>query len=222
MSSGPRCNVTVLISGGGTNLQALIDAARSPVNPYRVSHVISDKPDAYGLTRAKDAGIDTTVVSRHKGEDRSVFDARLADAVDATGADLVILAGFMRIIGGRLVSDYAGRMLNIHPALLPLYKGLHTHQRCLDAGDLVHGTTVHFVTAELDDGPSVLQAELDVQDDDTVDSLNTRVQALEHQIYPMAARWFAEGRLQLDGAVVRLDGIALDSPVRVTADSLVA
>ncbi|MEO1320844.1 MAG: formyltransferase family protein, partial [Pseudomonadota bacterium] len=110
MSSGPRCYVTVLISGGGTNLQALIDAARSPVNPYRVAHVISDKPDAYGLTRAKDAGIDTTVVSRHKGEDRSVFDARLADAVDVTGADLVILAGFMRIIGGRLVSDYAGRM----------------------------------------------------------------------------------------------------------------
>ncbi|MEO0617163.1 MAG: phosphoribosylglycinamide formyltransferase [Pseudomonadota bacterium] len=222
MSAGPRCDVTVLISGGGTNLQALIDGARSPVNPYRVSHVISDKPEAYGLTRARNAGIDTTVVARNKGEDRSAFDARLADAVDATGADLVILAGFMRIIGGRLVSDYAGRMLNIHPALLPRYKGLHTHQRCLDAGDPVHGTTVHFVTAELDDGPSVLQAELGVRGDDTAESLTARVQALEHQIYPMAARWFAEGRLRLDGDVVRLDGVPLCSPVRVTADSLVA
>ena len=222
MTRGPRCDVTVLISGGGTNLQALIDDARSPVCPFRVAHVISDKADAYGLTRAGKAGIETSLVTRLRGEAREAFDARLAEAVDASRPDLVILAGFMRIIGGRLVDDYAGRMLNIHPALLPRYKGLHTHQRCLDAGDPVHGTTVHFVTAELDAGPSVLQAELSVRDDDTADTLNQRVQALEHRIYPMAARWFAEGRLRLEGNAVMLDGRELDAPVRVTAESLVA
>lgn len=222
MSPGPRCDVTVLISGGGSNLQALIDAARSPVCPYRVTHVLSDKPDAFGLARAREAGIATSVVTREQGEARADYDARLADAVDAAPADLVILAGFMRIIGGRLVDDYAGRMLNIHPALLPRYRGLHTHRRCLDAGDPVHGTTVHFVTADLDDGPSVLQAELAVHDGDTPDSLTTRVQALEHRIYPMAARWFAEGRLRLAGKTVWLDDEPLAGPVRVTAESLVA
>ena len=222
MTTGPRCDVCVLISGGGTNLQALIDAARSPVCPFAVTQVISDKPDAYGLTRARDAGIATRVVERRRGEPRDAFDARLADAVDAAAPGLVILAGFMRIIGGRLVDDYAGRMLNIHPALLPRYKGLDTHRRCLEAGDPLHGTTVHFVTAELDGGPPVLQAELTVRADDDVASLTARVQALEHRIYPMAARWFAEGRLRLDEDRVLLDERPLEGPVRVTAETLAA
>ena len=222
MTAGPRCDVAVLISGDGTNLQALIDAARSPVCPYRITHVLSDKADARGLTRASEAGIPTTLVERLPDEARGDYDGRLADAVDAAKPGLVILAGFMRIIGGRLVDDYAGRMFNIHPALLPSYKGLHTHRRCLEAGDPVHGTTVHFVTAELDGGPPVLQAELDVRDDDDEASLTRRVQALEHHIYPMAARWFAEGRLRLDGDAVRLDGRPLEGPVRVSAETLAA
>lgn len=222
MTGRPRCEVAVLISGDGTNLQALIDAARSPVCPFRITHVLSDKPDAYGLVRAREAGIPATVVERAPGETREDYDARLADAVDAAAPGLVILAGFMRIIGGRLIHDYAGRMLNIHPALLPRHRGLHTHRRCLEARDPVHGTTVHFVTAELDGGPPVLQAELEVRDDDDEASLNRRVQALEHRIYPMAARWFAEGRLRLEDDRVLLDGRPLEGPVRVAADTLAA
>jgi phosphoribosylglycinamide formyltransferase-1 len=222
MTGAARCDVAVLISGDGTNLQALIDAARSPVCPYRVTHVLSDKAEAHGLERARQAGIPTTLVERKPGEARTDYDARLADAVDAAAPGLVILAGFMRIIGGRLVADYAGRMLNIHPALLPRYKGLDTHRRCLEAGDPVHGTTVHFVTAELDGGPPVLQAEMEVRDDDDVATLTRRVQALEHRIYPIAARWFAEGRLRLEDDRVLLDGRPLEGPVCITSNALAA
>lgn len=222
MTRAARCDVAVLISGDGTNLQALIDAAQSPVCPYRITHVLSDKADARGLMRASEAGVSTTLVERERGEARADYDKRLADAVDAVAPGLVILAGFMRIIGGRLVDHYAGRMLNIHPALLPRYKGLDTHRRCLEAGDSVHGTTVHFVTTELDGGPPVLQAELDVLDDDDVASLTRRVQAVEHHIYPIAARWFAEGRLRLDGDRVLLDGHPLEGPVRVRPGTLAA
>ncbi|MEL6870104.1 MAG: phosphoribosylglycinamide formyltransferase [Pseudomonadota bacterium] len=214
--------IAVLISGSGSNLQALLDHTQRPSFPGNVVAVISDNPGAYGLQRAQRAGIDTTVVERAPLASRSAFDNALAAAVDACTPDIVVLAGFMRIIRGALVERYAGRMLNIHPALLPKYKGLNTHQRCLDNGDLMHGTTVHFVSAELDGGPAVIQAELTVEPDDSSDSLMTRVQALEHTIYPMAVRWLAEGRLKLARDAVYLDGQALDAPVVVSAASLVA
>ncbi len=219
--SGP-CKLAVLISGSGSNLQALIDAAFSSTAPFSVVGVISDQPDAYGLTRAAAAGIPTTVVTRASVASRAAFDAALADAVDALQPDLVILAGFMRIIGGRLIDDYAGRMLNIHPALLPKYKGLHTHQRCLDNGDPTHGSTVHFVTAELDGGPPVVQAVLNVSSQDNSASLAKRVLSLEHVIFPLATSWFAEGRLRLVDGQALLDGKVLNEPVVMTAESLLS
>lgn len=217
-----KCKLAVLISGSGSNLQALIDAAVANSAPFRVVGVISDKPDAFGLQRAASAGIPATVVAANEHAGRDNYHDALAKAVDALQPDLVILAGFMRIIGGRLIDDYAGRMLNIHPALLPKYKGLHTHQRCLDSGDPVHGSTVHFVTAELDGGPPVVQAMLTVAADDDAESLARRVLALEHVIYPMAARWFAEGRLRLGNGHVELDGVAIDAPLVLSDETLVA
>ncbi|MEN7341586.1 MAG: phosphoribosylglycinamide formyltransferase [Pseudomonadota bacterium] len=214
------CRVVVLASGSGSNFQAFIDETASAACPYIITGLVSDKPDAFALERARKHAIPTTVVPFTDYRNRSDFDAALADAVTAFDADLVILAGFMRIIGGELINRYRGRMLNIHPALLPKYKGLHTHQRCLDNGDIHHGTTVHFVTAELDDGPSIVQAALMVTVDDTASTLNARVQAMEHQIFPMAARWFAEGRIEMQGEQAVLDGIPLASPVVLREEEL--
>ncbi|MEM8548502.1 MAG: phosphoribosylglycinamide formyltransferase [Pseudomonadota bacterium] len=215
-----KARIAVLISGGGSNLQALIDASRTHGYPGDIVGVISDQPLAYGLERAARADIPTTLVSRQEFETRAAFDQALADAVDALRPDIVVLAGFMRIVRGAMVTRYAGRMLNIHPALLPKYKGLDTYARCLAAGDPAHGTTVHFVSAELDAGPPVLQAELAVAADDTVASLTARVQALEHVIYPMAVRWLAERRLELREDGAWLDRRPLPEPFRVRAEDL--
>lgn len=203
------CNVVVLISGSGSNLQALIDSIAQDGNPARICAVVSNRADAYGLQRAQAAGIATRVLDHKQFDGREAFDAALVECIDAFAPQLVILAGFMRILSPAFVSHYSGRLLNIHPSLLPKYKGLHTHQRALEAGDREHGCSVHFVTEELDGGPLVVQAIVPVQSDDTPDSLAQRVHAEEHRIYPLAMRWFAEGRLRLGSTGAELDGQAL-------------
>ncbi|MDR8017329.1 phosphoribosylglycinamide formyltransferase [Ectopseudomonas guguanensis] len=200
------CNVVVLISGSGSNLQALIDSVAQDGNPARIAAVISNRADAYGLQRAKQAGIATELLDHKQFDGREAFDAALIQAIDAHQPDLVVLAGFMRILTPGFVQHYAGRLLNIHPSLLPRHKGLHTHQRALEADDSEHGCSVHFVTEELDGGPLVVQAVLPVMADDTAESLASRVHQQEHQIYPLAVRWFAEGRLRLGAQGAMLDG----------------
>ena len=200
------CDVVVLLSGTGSNLQALIDSDDVKASPASIRAVISNRADAYGLQRAKDAGIDTRVLDHKAFEGREAFDAALIEVIDEFKPQLVVLAGFMRILSAEFVRHYQGRLLNIHPSLLPKYKGLHTHQRALEAGDGEHGCSVHFVTEELDGGPLVVQAVIPVESDDSPHSLAQRVHAQEHRIYPLAVRWFAEGRLSLDERGALLDG----------------
>ncbi|MCF7203214.1 phosphoribosylglycinamide formyltransferase [Pseudomonas oligotrophica] len=199
------CNVVVLISGSGSNLQALIDS-QQPDNPMRIVAVISNRADAYGLERAKTAGIATRVLSHRDYSDREAFDGALVEAIDACQPDLVVLAGFMRILTPGFVRHYQGRLLNIHPSLLPRHKGLDTHRRALEAGDREHGCSVHFVTEELDGGPVAIQASILIGAGDDLDSLANRVHEQEHRIYPLAVRWFAEGRLRLAEQGAMLDG----------------
>ncbi len=206
--------VVVLISGGGTNLQAIIDAAEQGL-PIEIRAVISNRPDAYGLERARRAGIPTEVLDHRDYPDRESFDRALARLIDSYQPELVLLAGFMRILTPGFVHHYAGRMFNIHPSLLPRHQGLHTHERALRAGDSEHGASIHFVTEELDGGPVVLQARVPVQEDDTPDILAARVLEQEHRIYPLAVQWFAEGRLALDGNRVLFDGRPLQKPLQL-------
>ncbi|MFV3368514.1 phosphoribosylglycinamide formyltransferase [Pseudomonas sp. NY15435] len=200
------CNVVVLISGSGSNLQALIDSLAGADTPAVIRAVISNRADAYGLERARRAGIETRFLDHKSYADRESFDAALIQAIDGFDADLVLLAGFMRILSADFVRHYQGRLLNIHPSLLPKYKGLHTHQRALEAGDAEHGCSVHFVTEELDGGPLVVQAAIPVESDDTPETLAQRVHVQEHVIYPLAMRWFAEGRVRLGEQGAMLDG----------------
>ena len=200
------CDVVVLLSGTGSNLQALIDSDDVKASPATLRAVISNRADAPGLQRAKNAGIDTRVLNHTAFEGREAFDAALIEIIDTFNPHLVVLAGFMRILSADFVRHYQGRLLNIHPSLLPKYKGLHTHQRALEAQDREHGCSVHFVTEELDGGPLVVQAVLPVESEDTPSSLAQRVHAQEHRIYPLAVRWFAEGRLSLDEQGALLDG----------------
>ena len=205
---GNSCNVVVLISGSGSNLQALIDSLDAD-NPARIRAVISNRADAYGLTRAQNAGIPTRVLDHKAFEGREAFDCALIEAIDAHQPDLVVLAGFMRILTPAFVQHYAGRLLNVHPSLLPKFKGMHTHQRALEAGEREHGCSVHFVTEELDGGPLVVQAVVPVQASDTPETLASRVQIGEHHVYPLAVRWFAEGRLRIGPQGAELDGTPL-------------
>jgi phosphoribosylglycinamide formyltransferase-1 len=200
------CDVVVLLSGTGSNLQALIDSTRTGDSPARIAAVISNRSDAYGLQRAKDAGIATRTLDHKAFEGREAFDSALIELIDTFNPKLVVLAGFMRILSADFVRHYAGRLLNIHPSLLPKYKGMHTHQRALDAGDSEHGCSVHFVTEELDGGPLVVQAVVPVESDDSAQTLAQRVHTQEHRIYPLAGRWFAEGRLILGKQGALLDG----------------
>lgn len=203
----PRtCDVVVLLSGTGSNLQALIDSTRTGDSPVRIAAVISNRSDAYGLQRARGAGIETRSLDHKAFEGREAFDSALVELIDAFNPQLVVLAGFMRILSAGFVRHYEGRLLNIHPSLLPKYKGMHTHQRALDAGDNEHGCSVHFVTEELDGGPLVVQAVVPVESDDSAQTLAQRVHTQEHRIYPLAVRWFAEGRLILGDQGALLDG----------------
>jgi phosphoribosylglycinamide formyltransferase-1 len=186
-------NLVILISGRGSNMQALVKA-NLPVN---IAAIISNNPDAPGLAYAQLHGITTAVVNHRDYPDRATFDAALAGKIDSYAPDLVVLAGFMRILTDDFVNHYAGRMLNVHPSLLPAFTGLHTHRRALEEGVKIHGCTVHFVTPTLDHGPIVAQAAVPVLPDDSEQALAARVLKQEHRIYPQAIRWFAEGRLTL-------------------------
>ena len=198
-----HCHIVVLISGNGTNLQALINA--STTSNFRVVAVVSNNHEAFGLQRATVADIPALVVDHDNYSSRQDFDRKLIEVIDAFDPELIVLAGFMRILGPEFVQHYQGRILNIHPSLLPAYTGVKTHQRVLDAGDKEHGVSVHFVTDELDGGPVVAQEKIAVLTTDTAAQLATRVAAKEHIIYPKVVSWFAAGRLHMDA-----DGAYMD------------
>jgi phosphoribosylglycinamide formyltransferase-1 len=205
------CQLVVLISGNGTNLQAIIDACAARTLPAKVTAVISNESAAYGLRRARDAGISTHVIDHRDFGRRREFDERLKGLIDTLDPDLVVLAGFMRILGFELTEHFLGRMMNIHPSLLPDYPGLNTHARVLADGVNEHGATVHFVTPELDAGPIILQNRILVRADDTPSTLAERVHRCEYEIYPRAIAWFATGRLHLEASTAYLDDIPINA-----------
>lgn len=198
--------IVVLISGSGSNMAAIADAVKQGDIDAEISAVICNRPEAPGLQKAKDRDIETQVIDHKEFASREDFDVALMRCIDDYQPDLVVLAGFMRILTADFVIRYHGRMLNIHPSLLPKYQGLNTHQRALDAGDEQHGVTVHFVTEELDGGPNVIQAVVPVYDGDDATSLQQRVHSQEHVIYPIAVKWFVNGRLTMKGNDALLDG----------------
>ncbi len=201
--------VVVLISGSGSNLQALIDEQTHDRLGGEIVAVVSNEPDAYGLVRAREAGIDAVVLPHREYESREAYDGALIKVIERHEPDLIVLAGFMRILTPRFVQRFLGRMLNIHPSLLPAYQGLDTHARALADGVAEHGCSVHFVTEELDGGPVVIQAAVNVAEDETEASLKEKVHAREHLIYPIAVKWFLEGRLQFAPGGATLAGISL-------------
>lgn len=199
-------NIVVLISGNGSNLQAIIDACIVNKIKGTVRAVFSNKADAFGLERAREAGIPTHVLSANDFANRDAFDKQLIAEIDNYTPDVVVLAGFMRILSPTFVEHYAEKLLNIHPSLLPKYPGLHTHRQALENGDKEHGTSVHFVTDELDGGPVILQARVPVFAGDTEDDVTARVQTQEHAIYPLVISWFVDGRLKMRDNAAWLDG----------------
>jgi len=199
--------ITVLISGRGSNLAALLDAMRDGALGGTITRVIANVPDAPGLDVARTHGVAATLLDNRDFATREAFDAALADVIDAERPDLVVLAGFMRVLGAPFVRRFADRLLNVHPSLLPLYPVLHTHRRALADGARIHGCTVHFVTPEVDVGPIIAQGAVPVQDDDDEASLAARVLAQEHVLLPAAVRWFCEGRLVIAGRRVRVNGV---------------
>jgi phosphoribosylglycinamide formyltransferase-1 len=208
-----RLPIVILISGRGSNMQAIAERAAQGTLPVDIRAVISDKADAAGLATAASMQIPTRTLSPREFADRASYDVELAKLVAGFEPKLVVLAGFMRILSPSFIATFADRILNIHPSLLPLYRGLHTHRRCLAAGDQVHGASVHFVTEELDGGPLVIQAQVKVRPGDSENTLSARVQRQEHRIYSQAIEWFARGRLQLREHRAWLDGRPLDQPV---------
>lgn len=211
MSTG--CRTAILISGSGTNLQAFIDQVADGKLDLELAVVLSNKPDAFGLERATRAGIPTVCIRHGDFPDRESFDRAIAAELDVYAPDLIILAGFMRILSPWFIAHYEGKVLNIHPALLPRFPGLDTHQRALDAGDEWHGSTVHFVTEELDGGPRILQGRLRVDPEESAEQLQHRVQAIEHRIYPQAAGWVGSGRARFQDGKTWLDGAVAEEPV---------
>jgi phosphoribosylglycinamide formyltransferase 1 len=202
-------SIVVLISGSGSNLQAILDACSAGFISGKVTAVLSNKAKAYGLERAKKAGSKAIVLDHKAYADRAAYDRDLIATIDQHQPDLVVLAGFMRILTPEFVQHYQGRLLNIHPSLLPKYQGLNTHQRAIDAGDTEHGCSVHFVTAELDGGPVILQAKVPVFPGDDADTVAERVHEQEHRIYPLVVRWFCQNRLQQQSDKALLDGLLL-------------
>ncbi len=216
MSAGRKIRLVVLISGRGSNLQAILDQAASGELPVEVAAVISNRPGVQGLERARQAGVPALELDHQEFADRPAFEAALIELMDRYQPNLVILAGFMRMLTAGFTEHYEGRLLNIHPSLLPKFRGLHTHERALAAGETEHGASIHFVTAELDGGPVIVQAKVPVLPGDDPDTLAARVLEQEHRLYPLAIRWFAEGRLRLAGEQVLFDDQPLVKPLRMT------
>ena len=195
----------VLISGNGSNLQAIIDDIEAGRLHATITAVISNRPNAYGLTRAENAGIKAITLDHHTFDDRDAYDKALRAQIEQLDVDCIVLAGFMRILTPEFVNSFSGKLLNIHPSLLPKYKGLNTHQRAIDSGDEEHGVSVHFVTPELDGGPVIIQSRVPVFEDDVPSDLAERVQEQERRIYPLVLRWFSEGRLKMQNNKAILD-----------------
>lgn len=212
MSSGTLLPTVVLISGSGSNLQSFIDGQAAGELPIDLRAVVSSRADAFGLTRAARAGIPTAVLAPRDHPSREAYDTALEELLAGYRPELVVLAGFMRILTGGFVTRHLGRLVNIHPSLLPAFRGLHSHRRALDAGVTEHGCSVHYVTPELDAGPVILQARVPVLAGDTPERLQQRVQAQEHRVYPLAVRWIAEGRVALRDGRVWMDDAPLESP----------
>lgn len=205
----PPLSLVILISGNGSNLQAIIDAITAGTLNANIAAVISNRSNAYGITRAQNAAIPVQVIEKKNFAHRDAFDLALQQLIESYQPNLVVLAGFMHILSPALVQAYKGRMLNIHPSLLPKYPGLHTHAQALQAKDSHHGASVHFVTEELDGGPIVAQACLTIHEDDTPTTLQARVHQLEHQLYPTVIQWIADKRLELKHEVVYLDNVKI-------------
>ncbi|MGG4608785.1 phosphoribosylglycinamide formyltransferase [Providencia sp. Me31A] len=198
--------IVVLISGSGSNLQSLIDSCHTGAIDARIVAVISNQGNAYGLVRAQQAGIPVCYLDAKQYTDRQAYDSALLKHIEQYQPDLVVLAGFMRILTPLFVQKFMGKLLNIHPSLLPKYPGLHTHRKALENGDKEHGTSVHFVTEELDGGPVILQAKVPIFAQDSEEDIIERVKAQEHTIYPMVVKWFVSGRLVMDEGKAVLDG----------------
>lgn len=211
-------DIVVLASGRGSNFAALHDAQHRGELPVRIRALLSDRPAAHALTRARDAGIDAFALSPAKFPDRATFDRALFARAAEFSPDLIVLAGFMRVIDTAVVNEWHGRMINIHPSLLPKYPGLRTHARALEAGDSIHGASVHFVTAQLDGGPVIAQAEMPVLGDDTPATLAARLLPLEHRLLTASVDLIARGRISLGHSGVELDGTPLAAPLRLQAD----
>jgi phosphoribosylglycinamide formyltransferase-1 len=216
LSETLRQPIVILISGRGSNMRALIERSQAADAAYRVASVISDRTDAGGLEAAAQLGVEARALPRATGSERADYDRLLAATISGYSPALIVLAGFMRILSAEFVARFAGRILNIHPSLLPKYAGLHTHRRVLEAREAEHGVTVHFVTADLDGGPPVLQARVPVLPGDTEATLNERVLVQEHIIYPLAVNWFCQGRLRCEAGKARLDGRLLSEPVQIS------
>ncbi|WP_428240418.1 phosphoribosylglycinamide formyltransferase [Gynuella sp.] len=205
-----KSGIVVLISGSGSNLQAIVDQVQQGNIDGEIRAVISNRADAFGLERARTAGIPAIILDHRVFASREAFDQTLARTIEAFTPEVVVMAGFMRILTPEFVQQFMGRLINIHPALLPKYKGLNTHQRAIDAGDKEHGCTVHFVTPELDDGPNIIQAVVSITADDDAKSLSVKVQQQEHIIYPLAVKWFTEKRLSMIKGQAYFDGNILE------------
>lgn len=212
------CNIAVLISGSGSNLQSIIDNIKKGNIKANIACVISNNPDAYGLMRAKQARIPTHIVEHTQFSTREEFEKELINTLKVYEVDLVILAGFMRILGSFFVSAYKDKILNIHPSLLPKLPGLHTHQRAIEAGETMHGCSVHLVTTDLDQGPLIIQATVPVKESDSPDSLAKRVLEKEHIIYPLAIKWFSQNKLKFKGGSIFLDNKRIDSPINLSSE----
>lgn len=211
--------IVVLVSGNGTNLQTLIDATISQGFPGKIVAVGCNRPRAFALERASQAGIETFTVDHTEHDSRAGFDTALRAEIDRHAPDLLVLAGFMRILTTEFVRRYHGIIINVHPSLLPKYTGLGTHQRALDAGDKVHGVSVHFVTEDLDGGPVIAQAEVAIAPEDSAEILDNKVRVKEHLLYPIVVRWFCEGRLKLEADAVHFDGVTLSKPLYLAEES---
>ncbi len=214
-STAEQIKIVVLISGRGSNLLSLHNACETGQIKGTICAVISNRPDAKGLDYARQHSIPAEAIDHKNFTERSAFDEKLMSTIEKYQPDLVILAGFMRILGNDFTHHFKGRMLNIHPSLLPLYPGLHTHKRALENKDKTHGASIHFVTSELDGGPVIMQASLDIKKDHTSDTLAAAVLKLEHQLYPLVVSIFCEGRIQLQGNKAMLDGTLLNKPIQM-------